>query len=84
MASMKVPAMDTSACRAGWLIVPSAPWQQADAETLTGAPLTTAAFEAALGRPGAIIVVVGRILFAYSTILGWVPPPGALRATGVI
>lgn len=37
----------------------------------TGAALTTAAFNAGLPGTGGIIVAVGIILFAYSTILGW-------------
>lgn len=41
-------------------------------ETLTiGAPLTIAAFESVLGKPGSIIVCIGIALFAFSTILGW-------------
>lgn len=36
-----------------------------------GAELTTITFEKFLGTPGAIIVAVGIILFAYSTVLGW-------------
>ena len=37
----------------------------------TGAALTTAAFDAGLPGPGGIIVAVGVLLFAYSTILSW-------------
>ncbi|MDW7674021.1 MAG: sodium:alanine symporter family protein [Bacillota bacterium] len=37
----------------------------------TGAALTTAAFNEGLPGPGGLIVAVGIILFAYSTILGW-------------
>lgn len=36
-----------------------------------GAALTIAAFESALGKTGGILVTVGIILFAFSTILGW-------------
>ncbi|MDE6767543.1 MAG: alanine:cation symporter family protein, partial [Eubacterium sp.] len=36
-----------------------------------GAALTIAAFETALGKIGAVLVTVGIILFAFSTILGW-------------
>lgn len=36
-----------------------------------GAALTIAAFETALGKAGGIMVTVGIILFAFSTILGW-------------
>ncbi len=38
---------------------------------LNGAALTTATFEKFLGVPGALIVTIGLILFAYSTVLGW-------------
>jgi AGCS family alanine or glycine:cation symporter len=38
---------------------------------LQGAALTTATFEAFLGSPGAWIVSIGLIFFAYSTVLGW-------------
>ena len=37
----------------------------------TGALLTTAAFEQTLGRFGQLIVAVGIILFAYSTMISW-------------
>jgi len=37
----------------------------------TGAALTTMAFQKGLPGPGGIIVAIGIILFAYSTILGW-------------
>lgn len=40
-------------------------------EYVTGADLTIAAFQSVLGKPGAIIVAVGILLFAFSTILGW-------------
>lgn len=36
-----------------------------------GAQLTIIAFETALGKAGGILVTVGIILFAFSTILGW-------------
>lgn len=36
-----------------------------------GAELTIAAFETALGKSGAVLVTIGIILFAFSTILGW-------------
>ena len=42
-------------------------WQ----DGLTGAALTTAAFNKGLPGPGGIIVAVGILLFAFSTILGW-------------
>ncbi|HHW38807.1 MAG TPA: sodium:alanine symporter family protein [Bacillales bacterium] len=38
---------------------------------LKGAELTTATFEKLIGAPGPIIVAVGLIFFAYSTVLGW-------------
>ncbi|MDN5324088.1 MAG: alanine or glycine:cation symporter, family [Clostridia bacterium] len=37
----------------------------------TGAALTTMAFNKGLPGPGGLIVAIGIILFAYSTILGW-------------
>ena len=43
----------------------------ANGKLLSGAPLTIAAFESVLGKPGAIIVTVGILLFAFSTILSW-------------
>ncbi|MGP4079822.1 alanine/glycine:cation symporter family protein [Pseudalkalibacillus sp. R45] len=38
---------------------------------LNGAALTTETFRSFLGTPGALIVTIGIILFAYSTVLGW-------------
>ena len=38
---------------------------------LTGAQLTLAAFESALGVPGKYILSIGLLLFAFTTILGW-------------
>ncbi len=47
-------------------------WTQANPSSLTGAALTTAAFSKGLpGNWGGIVVSIGIILFAYSTILGW-------------
>lgn len=47
-------------------------WQQSIPDVFTGAALTTAAFTKGLpGNYGGMIVSVGIILFAYSTILGW-------------
>lgn len=43
----------------------------ANGELLSGANLTIAAFESVLGKPGAIIVTIGILMFAFSTILGW-------------
>lgn len=40
-------------------------------EYVTGADLTIAAFQSVLGKPGAIIVAIGILLFSFSTILGW-------------
>jgi alanine or glycine:cation symporter, AGCS family len=52
----------------GFVIISSGVWTTG----LTGAQLTTAAFSHGLpGTWGGIIVAVGLILFAYSTILGW-------------
>ncbi len=48
-------------------IVVTGVWQTGE----TGAALTTAAFNAGLPGPGGIIVAVGVLLFAYSTILSW-------------
>ena len=52
----------------GFVILTTGLWSNG----ATGAALTTKAFSAALpGNSGGIIVAVGLILFAYSTILGW-------------
>lgn len=40
-------------------------------EIYTGANLTIRAFESAIGPVGAMIVTIGIMLFAFSTILGW-------------
>jgi AGCS family alanine or glycine:cation symporter len=40
-------------------------------ELLSGAALTIASFESALGPIGGYIVTIGIMLFAFSTILGW-------------
>src|SRR3984957_15103252 len=42
-----------------------------DGKALNGAPLTISAFNSALPHVGGVIVVVGSILFGYSTIVGW-------------
>ncbi len=58
----------------GFVIIASGAWMKVDAAgaALTGAPLTAAGFQAGLpGTWGDLIVAVGLILFAYSTILGW-------------
>lgn len=52
----------------GLVIVMSGIWDNGQ----TGAALTTAAFSRALpGNEGGIVVAVGLILFAYTTLLGW-------------
>ena len=52
----------------GFAILVSGLWDSG----LTGAPLTSQAFATALpGNWGGIVVSVGIILFAYSTLLGW-------------
>lgn len=40
-------------------------------EFVQGANLTIAAFSSVLGKTGAVIVTIGILLFAFSTILGW-------------
>ena len=40
-------------------------------ELIIGAPLTIAAFRSALGSVGEVLVTIGIIFFAFSTILGW-------------
>ena len=52
----------------GLVILTTGVWTSGE----TGAALTTSAFEAGLpGRSGAIVVAVGLMLFAYTTLLGW-------------
>ena len=52
----------------GLVIVATGVWDSGQ----TGAALTTAAFSRGLpGNDGGIVVAVGLILFAYSTLLGW-------------
>jgi AGCS family alanine or glycine:cation symporter len=52
----------------GLVILTTGTWTSGE----TGATLTTMAFETGLpGRTGAIIVAVGLMLFAYTTLLGW-------------
>ncbi len=43
----------------------------ATGKLLDGSDLTIAAFQSVLGKPGAIVVSIGILLFAWSTILGW-------------
>ena len=38
---------------------------------IIGAALTIEAFKTVLGKPGAWLVTIGIVLFAFSTILGW-------------
>lgn len=40
-------------------------------QPLTGAALTIAAFQSALGSLGSVFICLGIVLFAFSTILGW-------------
>ncbi len=52
----------------GFAIIGTGVWSNGD----TGAPLTAAAFSAGLpGEMGGMIVALGLVLFAYSTVLGW-------------
>lgn len=55
------------------VIITTGAWTHTDAagEALTGAALTTEAFNMGLPGPGGVIVSVGILLFAFSTILGW-------------
>ncbi len=57
----------------GFVILASGAWTASGAGSrLTGAPLTAAGFDAALPHGlGSLVVSVGLVLFAYSTILGW-------------
>lgn len=43
----------------------------ADGKVVEGAALTILAFKSALGEVGGILVTIGIVLFAFSTILGW-------------
>lgn len=54
-------------------ILTSGVWTTVDSagNALTGAVLTTAAFNSAIPGLGGAIVAIGILLFAYSTILGW-------------
>ncbi|ETA66259.1 alanine/glycine:cation symporter family protein [Haloechinothrix halophila] len=58
----------------GLTIVVTGAWTQLDAagEALIGAPLTQAAFDSGLpGEWGGLIVSIGVVFFAFSTLLGW-------------
>jgi AGCS family alanine or glycine:cation symporter len=70
MVSMTQTFIDTIiVCSAtGLVILTTGVWTTGD----TGAPLTAAAFSEGLpGTAGGVIVAIGLILFAYSTLLGW-------------
>lgn len=43
----------------------------ADGRYIQGANLTIAAFSSVLGKAGAVIITLGILMFAFSTILGW-------------
>ena len=53
------------------VILTSGVWDPAALDPLTGAPLTGAAFGAALGPFGQCTVALSLLLFAFSSILGW-------------
>ncbi len=53
------------------VILVSGAWHPWEAEALTGAPLTAAAFSSVLGGAGSAIVSLSLLLFAFSSILGW-------------
>ncbi len=56
----------------GLVLTITGAWEKAVPNVLEGAPLTTLAFSTGLpGNLGGLIVSIGNILFAYSTILGW-------------
>lgn len=59
----------------GFTIIATGAWTQIDPVTgvgYTGAPLTVEAFETGLpGEWGGIIVALGVVFFAFSTLLGW-------------
>ncbi len=52
------------------VILVSGVWDPLD-PSLTGAPLTAAAFASVLGRTGEWVVALSLLLFAFSSILGW-------------
>ncbi|MDE6659789.1 MAG: sodium:alanine symporter family protein [Eubacterium sp.] len=45
--------------------------KDANGEFVQGANLTISAFSSVLGKAGAIIITIGILMFAFSTILGW-------------
>lgn len=53
------------------VILVSGVWNPSDPDTLTGAPLTAAAFGSVLGPWGRGAVALSLLLFAFSSILGW-------------
>jgi AGCS family alanine or glycine:cation symporter len=48
-------------------IIVTGVWQTGE----TGAPLTGMAFESSLANTGQIIVILGLVIFAFTTIVGW-------------
>ena len=52
-------------------ILVSGVWDPASPGSLTGAPLTAAAFGSTLGQTGEGVVALSLLLFAFSSILGW-------------
>ncbi|MCI8870007.1 MAG: alanine:cation symporter family protein [Lawsonibacter sp.] len=48
-----------------------APLQGGAGVVQPGAPMTAAAFSSVLGRPGAAVVALSLLLFAFTSILGW-------------
>lgn len=57
----------------GLVLVVTGMWQATDAsgEQIPASVMTSQAFASVIGPAGSIIVTVGLVLFAYSTILGW-------------
>ncbi|MCI8304795.1 MAG: sodium:alanine symporter family protein [Lawsonibacter sp.] len=53
------------------VILVSGAWNPSSPGSLTGAPLTAAAFGSVLGTAGQGIVALSLLLFAFSSILGW-------------
>nr|WP_236543188.1 amino acid carrier protein [Spiractinospora alimapuensis] len=55
----------------GLVLVVTGAYNATDADGLDGAVLTSWAFEQGVGGTGTLIVAVGVVLFAYTTMLGW-------------
>ncbi|WP_421084470.1 alanine/glycine:cation symporter family protein [Rothia nasimurium] len=57
----------------GLVLVVTGTWQATDpsGEQVAASVMTSQAFASVIGPAGSIIVTVGLVLFAYSTILGW-------------